>query len=128
VIVEDEENFDFVAHGDKICGVLVQSPDNFGQLHDYAPLFDKLDKKKIVKVLATDLLALCVAKTAKEMGADIALGSSQRFGVPLGYGGPSAAFIACADRFKRKLPGRIIGITKDDRGNTCYRMSLQTRE
>lgn len=91
-------------------------------------MFKNLDKHKIVKVLGTDLLALCATKTPKDMGADVAFGNSQRFGVPLGYGGPHAAFLASVDPHKRKLPGRIIGISKDVHGDPSLRMSLQTRE
>jgi glycine dehydrogenase len=74
--------------------------------------------------MAKDLLALCLIKSPGDMNADIAFGNSQRFGVPLGYGGPHAAFMSCKDALKRKLPGRIIGVTKDSDGDICYRMAI----
>jgi len=79
-------------------------------------------------VLLQDLLSTPITKPAGEMGADIAVGSVQRFGIPMGFGGPHPAYIACKDEFKRKMPGRIIGVSKDVHGNIAYRMAMQTRE
>ena len=91
-------------------------------------MFEKTKKLGIGSIAIVDLLSLTIIQAPGEMGADIAVGSSQRFGVPMGYGGPSAAFFACKDEFKRQMPGRIIGISKDSEGSLAYRMALQTRE
>lgn len=130
VYIDDPKKFDFDAHANELCGVLLQTPDTNGVLHDYKPLIDKVKaaNKNIYAVLACDLLALTITRSASEMGADIAVGTSQRFGVPMCYGGPHAAFMATKDEYKRKMPGRVIGISKDSHGNKAYRMSLQTRE
>lgn len=113
---------------DDCFGVLVQYPDQFGQVRDYKVLVSQLHERDILVAAATDLLALTLLTPPGEWGADVAIGCSQRFGVPLGYGGPHAGFIATKDAFKRQLPGRIIGLSKDRLGQPAYRMALQTRE
>ena len=115
------------AAGD-LCGVLLQVPGTFGQIADPAPVVAAARAAGALVVIATDLLALTALRSPGELGADIAVGSAQRFGVPLGYGGPHAAFLACRDEHKRLLPGRVIGVSRDARGKRAYRMSMQTRE
>jgi glycine dehydrogenase len=97
-------------------------------VRDLTPWIDALHAAKAIAVVATDLLALCMLREPGAMGADIAVGSSQRFGVPMGYGGPHAAFFACKDEHKRQMPGRIVGVSIDSHGNKAYRLALQTRE
>ena len=109
VIVADPESFKFEEEPEKFCGALFQNPDNYGFLNDYIDLVATLKKHKIITILATDLLALTQIKPPGEMGFDVAIGSAQRFGVPLGYGGPAAAFFATTDEYKRKIPG--VGFT-----------------
>jgi len=109
-------------------GALFQYPAANGALQDYSSIFAKLKAKNTIVICATDLLALTLLKSPAEMGADIALGNSQRFGVPMGLGGPHAAFFATRDEYKRMVPGRIIGVSKDSRGKLALRMALQTRE
>ncbi|QGX40325.1 aminomethyl-transferring glycine dehydrogenase [Permianibacter aggregans] len=109
-------------------GVLLSYPSSSGQVNDLSGLIAALQERKTLVTLATDLLALCVLKSPGELGADIAIGSAQRFGVPFGFGGPHAAFLAAKDEFKRSMPGRIIGVSVDKRGNKALRMAMQTRE
>jgi glycine dehydrogenase len=109
-------------------GALVQYPNNKGSVEDYREFITKVHGVGAFAAMATDLLALTLLTPPGELGADVALGSSQRFGVPLGYGGPHAAFFSCKDDFKRNLPGRIIGVSVDAQGNRALRMALQTRE
>jgi glycine dehydrogenase len=111
-----------------VFGALLQTPNAKGELKDFTGVIAALKAKNAVAAVACDLMALVLTKSPGEMGADIALGSSQRFGVPMGYGGPHAAFFACKDEHKRSVPGRIIGVSKDARGKTALRMALQTRE
>jgi glycine dehydrogenase len=111
-----------------IFGALLQTPNAKGEIKDFTNLIAALKAKNTVTAIACDLMALVLTKSPGEMGADIALGSSQRFGIPMGYGGPHAAFFACKDEHKRSVPGRIIGVSKDARGKTALRMALQTRE
>ena len=109
-------------------GCVVQYPAADGAVIDHAELFSRCQAHQVVTIAVTDLLALCLLKSPGEMGADVAVGSSQRFGVPVGFGGPHAAFMATKDEYKRLLPGRIIGVSKDNHGKIAYRLSLQTRE
>ena len=112
----------------QVFGALLQYPDTHGEVRDLRPLIDQLHSQHALACVAADLLSLVVLTPPGELGADVVLGSTQRFGVPMGYGGPHAAYFACRDDFKRAMPGRIIGVSRDARGNTALRMALQTRE
>ncbi|AWD23345.1 aminomethyl-transferring glycine dehydrogenase [Fuscovulum blasticum] len=112
----------------KVFGAIFQYPGSYGHVRDYTAEIAALHGAGAVAVVATDLLALCLLKEPGAMGADIAIGSSQRFGVQMGYGGPHAAFMAVKDAHKRQMPGRIVGVSIDANGNKAYRLSLQTRE
>ena len=112
----------------QLAGILLQYPTTDGYVGDYSALVAQAHAAGVLVVVATDLLALTLLRPPGEFGADIAVGSSQRFGVPLGFGGPHAAFLAAAEPFKRQIPGRIVGVSKDVTGKTAYRLSLQTRE
>lgn len=123
VVVGDE------AQGLPACfGVLLQYPHSLGQVADYRALAAAAHGQDTVVAVATDLLALAVLAPPGEWGADIAIGSAQRFGVPLGFGGPHAGFMACKDAFKRNMPGRLVGVSKDSQGQPAMRLALQTRE
>jgi len=122
-----DELDELLAAGD-VCGALVQYPTTDGVVRDFAALADTLHANKALLVVATDLLALTLLRAPGEFGADIAVGSSQRFGVPMGYGGPHAGFLATSEDYKRQVPGRLIGVSKDARGKQAYRLALQTRE
>ncbi|ARO14687.1 glycine dehydrogenase [Ketogulonicigenium robustum] len=111
-----------------VFGAIFQYPGTYGHVTDFTAAIAALHDAKAIAVVATDLLALTLLKEPGAMGADIAVGSSQRFGVPMGYGGPHAAFMSCRDDLKRSMPGRIVGVSIDARGNRAYRLSLQTRE
>jgi len=111
-----------------LSGILLQYPTTDGRIVDYAPVIEAAHKAGALAVVAADLLALTLIKPPGEFGADIAVGSAQRFGVPLGYGGPHAAFMATKNEYVRKMPGRIIGVSRDANGHPAYRLSLQTRE
>ena len=112
----------------KVFGAIFQYPGSHGHVRDLTAEIAALHAAKALAIVATDLLALTMLKEPGAMGADIAVGSSQRFGVPLGYGGPHAAFFSCRDAHKRAMPGRIVGVSIDSRGNKAYRLALQTRE
>ena len=109
-------------------GVLLQYPDTLGRINDYRALADATHARGALVAVATDLLALTLIAAPGEWGADIVVGNSQRFGVPFGYGGPHAGFMACRDAYKRSMPGRLIGVSIDAEGNPAYRLTLQTRE
>jgi glycine dehydrogenase len=113
---------------DKAFGLLLQYPDDHGEVGDLRPIIEKAHAAGLLVAVASDLMALTLLTPPGEMGADAVVGNSQRFGVPLGYGGPHAAFLATRDSFVRQAPGRIIGISVDARGRQAYRMALQTRE
>jgi len=125
VIVGDWQKFEAK---EGVFAAIVQYPDTRGRIDDFAEFFAKNTKAGIVNIAAADLLALTLLKAPGEFGADICVGSSQRFGVPLGFGGPHAGFMACKDALKRKMPGRLIGVSVDSRGKPGFRLSLQTRE
>src|SRR5262245_61912526 len=113
---------------ERVFGILLQTPDESGLVHDLHPIIDRAKAVGVPVAVATDLLSLTLLKPAGELGADVVLGNSQRFGVPLGYGGPHAAFFATLERHVRQAPGRIIGVSVDTEGDTAYRMAIQTRE
>ena len=111
-----------------VFGVYVQTPDDRGEVHDFRALIDRAHAAGAFVAVGTDLLALTVMTSPGEMGADVVVGNAQRFGVPLGYGGPHAAFFATREKFLRQAPGRVIGVSVDAHGRRAYRMALQTRE
>jgi len=113
---------------DRVFGAIFQYPGTFGHLSDFGALIEALHGAQAIAVMSADPLALTLLKEPGAMGADIAVGSTQRFGVPVGYGGPHAAYIATRDAYKRALPGRLVGVSVDARGNRAYRLALQTRE
>ncbi len=111
-----------------VFGAIFQYPGTYGRVRDFTPCIAALHEARAIAIMAADILALCLLKSPGEMGADIAVGTTQRFGVPMGYGGPHAAYMATTDKLKRAMPGRIIGVSVDARGNKAYRLALQTRE
>jgi glycine dehydrogenase len=112
----------------EVFGVILQYPDTTGKITNIEPLIRQAHQQKALVCVATDLMSLVLLKSPGEMDADVVLGSSQRFGVPMGFGGPHAAFFATRDKYKRAMPGRVIGVSIDSRGNPAYRMAMQTRE
>lgn len=127
VIVGDHNTFDFGSHPE-LCGTLVQYPATDGGVHSYEEFIQSAHAAGAKVIMATDLLALTKLKSPGEMGADFAVGNAQRFGVPMGYGGPHAAFFVTKEEFKRQIPGRIIGVSRDASGEPALRMAMQTRE
>lgn len=125
VIVGDHTSF---APDTETVGVLVQYPDTTGDIHEFGAFFAAAHEVKAYTIVATDLLALTLLKPPGAFGADIAVGSAQRFGVPLGFGGPHAGFLATKDAYKRQMPGRLVGVSKDRHGNPAMRLALGTRE
>ena len=119
--------FDF-SKGKEYAGMLVQNPDNFGNIHDYTDLNKQMKDSGMIFTIACDLLSLTLTKPPGEMGADIAVGTAQRMGIPMAMGGPHPGIFATSDKLKRKMPGRVIGISKDAHGNQAFRMAMQTRE
>ncbi len=126
VVIGNDEDLSNMSE-DIICGIL-QYPGTLGDIKDPSENISKIKKRNGKSILVCDLLSLAKLKTPAELGADIAVGSSQRFGIPMGYGGPHAAFFATKDEFKRSMPGRIVGVSVDRHGNKAYRLALQTRE
>jgi len=122
------EEWDAAIAGEDYFAALIQYPASSGWLMDWSEEVAKIHARNALVIFATDLLALTLLKPPGEMGADIVIGNSQRFGVPFGFGGPHAAFMACRDAFKRSMPGRLIGVSIDAEGNRAYRLTLQTRE
>jgi len=125
VITGNHVNFNLT---DDYFAVIVQYPAGDGEIFDYTEFFRYAKSKNIFTIIAADLMSLALLKSPAEIGADVAVGSSQRFGIPLGYGGPHAGYFATREEFKRQIPGRIIGVTIDAHNNKAYRMALQTRE
>ncbi len=126
VRVGDPARIDF--SGGDLFGIALQYPTTDGRIRDYSGIVEAAHGAGAVVVVAADLLALTLLRPPGEFGADIAVGSSQRFGVPMGYGGPHAGYIAAREEYKRQMPGRIVGVSRDDRGKLAYRLALQTRE
>jgi glycine dehydrogenase len=125
LVIGNHETFDF---SNEFYGAILQYPGKYGQVHDYAGFIAKAKIAEIKVAVAADILSLVKLTPPGEMGADVVLGTTQRFGIPLGYGGPHAAYFATKDEYKRSMPGRIIGVTVDTDGNRALRMALQTRE
>jgi len=123
--IQNCDDFEFT---DKVFGCIIQYPDQYGNIPDYRILVKNANDNKIPVAVATDLMSLTLLTPPGEWGADVVLGTSQRFGVPMGFGGPHAAFFATVESYKRNIPGRIIGISKDRNGDEALRMALQTRE
>ena len=125
LVIGNHENFDFST---EFFGAILQYPGKFGQVHDYSDFIAKAKENEIKVAVAADILSLAKLTPPGEMGAAVVVGTTQRFGIPLGYGGPHAAYFATKDDYKRSMPGRIIGVTVDTDGNRALRMALQTRE
>ncbi|MEM6730563.1 MAG: aminomethyl-transferring glycine dehydrogenase, partial [Myxococcota bacterium] len=126
LVVADPRETDFAAHS--LFGALLQTPNTYGEAYDASDVIAKIQAVGAKVAVATDLLALCLMTPPGEMGADIAIGSAQRFGVPMGFGGPHAAFLSARSEHARKLPGRVVGVSKDARGQMALRLAMQTRE
>lgn len=117
-----------IAFDESFFGAIVQYPAKHGKIYDYTEFIDNAHQKEVKVIVAADILSLSILKSPAEMGADVAVGTTQRFGIPLGFGGPHAGYFATHDTYKRLIPGRIIGVTVDTDGNRALRMALQTRE
>uniref|UniRef100_A0A7M4E9C0 Glycine decarboxylase n=1 Tax=Crocodylus porosus TaxID=8502 RepID=A0A7M4E9C0_CROPO len=128
VIIELKLPHEMDFHGKDVSGVLFQYPDTEGKIEDFTELVERAHQSGTLVCCATDLLALCILRPPGEFGVDVALGSSQRFGVPLCYGGPHAAFFSVKENLVRMMPGRMVGVTRDANGKEVYRLALQTRE
>ncbi|MFK5890819.1 MAG: aminomethyl-transferring glycine dehydrogenase [Flavobacteriaceae bacterium] len=111
-----------------LYGIMLQYPGKYGQVNDFSNLIEKAHQNDVKVIMAADLMSLVLLKSPVEMGADVAVGTTQRFGIPMGYGGPHAGYFATSETYKRQIPGRIIGVSKDAQGNRALRMALQTRE
>ncbi len=127
VVVGDHESFP-VETAEGLLGVLLQYPTTDGAVLDYAEFISRAKAVRALAIVAADLLSLTLLRPPGEFGADVAVGSAQRFGVPMGFGGPHAAFISCTDALKRRLPGRLVGVSHDAQGKRAFRLALQTRE
>ncbi|MDT0641455.1 aminomethyl-transferring glycine dehydrogenase [Zunongwangia sp. F363] len=125
LVIGEHKNFDFSSD---FFGVLLQYPGKFGEVHNYSSFIANCKEAEIKVAVAADILSLVKLQAPGELGVDVVVGTTQRFGIPLGYGGPHAAYFATKEEYKRNLPGRIIGVTKDVDGNNALRMALQTRE
>jgi glycine dehydrogenase len=125
LVIGNHEEFAF---GDDFFGAILQYPGKYGQVHDYSKFIASAKAKEIKTAVAADILSLVKLTPPGEMGADVVVGTTQRFGIPMGYGGPHAAYFATKEEYKRSMPGRIIGVTVDTNGNRALRMALQTRE
>ncbi|MBE50860.1 MAG: glycine dehydrogenase (aminomethyl-transferring) [Flavobacteriales bacterium] len=125
LVIGDHRTLDV---SESFFGAILQYPSKYGELHDYENLVDNFKKYNVGLVVAADLLSLSMLRPPGEWGADVVIGTTQRFGIPMGYGGPHAAYFATTKKYKRNIPGRIIGVTKDKDGNRALRMALQTRE
>jgi len=123
--IDDHSNFKF---DETVFGALIQYPATDGAIYDYSDLVSRVHDAGALVSVAADILALTLLKPPGEFGADVAVGNTQRFGVPLGFGGPHAAYFATRDEFKRHMPGRLVGVSHDAEGHAAYRLALQTRE
>ncbi|MCG8600910.1 MAG: glycine dehydrogenase (aminomethyl-transferring), partial [Verrucomicrobiales bacterium] len=128
IVTGNPNEFDFSARSDELIGAVFQCPGEGGELTDFSAVSAACHEAGGIVVAAVDPLSLTLLKPPGEWGADIAVGSAQRFGVPLGFGGPHAAFLSCSDAMKRRLPGRLVGVSRDADGRPALRLSLQTRE
>ncbi|MCE1187717.1 MAG: aminomethyl-transferring glycine dehydrogenase [Ignavibacteria bacterium] len=125
LVIDSLQNF---KPGTEYFGFFAQTPDDNGELHDYSAIIAEAKSAKVFSIIAADIMSLVLLKSPGSMGADVCVGSTQRFGIPMGFGGPHAAFFAAREEFKRVMPGRIIGASVDSNGKLAYRMALQTRE